>query len=73
VGKRGHKSRRGQGERYDEPKSVRKVIVLTPTGALILKLIAQIKGESFSETIEQMLRQSGYDHGVIAQAEKKEG
>lgn len=73
MGKQGHKSRRGLGELYDEPKSIRKVILLTPTATLILYMIAEIKGLSLSEVIEQLLRQSGHDHGVIAEAEKKAG
>jgi hypothetical protein len=46
---------------YDEPKSQRVILWLTPIAAAILKRIANVKGLSRSETIEQMLR--GIDPG----------
>ncbi len=61
MGRKGHRSQRGRGEMYDEPKSQRVILWLTPIAAAILKRIANVKGLSRSETIEQMLR--GIDPG----------
>lgn len=56
VGKNSHKSSRGQGEIHDEPKSERQLALLTPTAHKWLRIIADKKGLSLSETIEQLIR-----------------
>jgi hypothetical protein len=61
VGKKGQKTKRGQGEIYDEPKSVRKTILLTPTAVNILIKLAKAKNISFSELIEQIARSQTAD------------
>jgi hypothetical protein len=69
VGKKGHRSRRGQGEIYAEPKQHRQIVLLTHTGRKILYRASVANGTSLSETIEQLLRQIGPDHGVDTEPE----
>ncbi len=64
MGKKGHKSRRGKGEIYDETKSHRKVILLTDTAYQILLRIVISDRISASEAIERLLRESSTDHGI---------
>jgi hypothetical protein len=64
VGKKGHKSRRGKGEIYNEPKSRRKVILLTDTAFQILRRITVTDRISASEAIERLLRESSTDHSI---------
>jgi hypothetical protein len=61
VGKKGEKSKRGVGERYPETKSVRCVILLTPTAnKILLRLAIQWAEEderpSKGQAVEQLLR-----------------
>lgn len=64
MGKKGHKSRRGKGEIYTEPKSRRKVILLTDTAYEILIKITVTNQISASEAIERLLRESSTDQGI---------
>lgn len=61
MGKKGKKSRRGVGELYPEAKTVRCVILLTPTAnGILLRLAIQWAEEderpSKSQVMEQLLR-----------------
>jgi hypothetical protein len=56
MGKKGIKSRRGQGEAWDEPKSERLNLQLTATGKRLFKEIADSLGVSFAEVIERFAR-----------------
>jgi hypothetical protein len=64
MGKAGHRSARGKGEIYPEPKNQRQVILLTATGKRILYQMSLAQSISLSEVIEQLLRKSGDDHDV---------
>jgi hypothetical protein len=64
MGKAGHRSTRGAGEIYPEPKDQRQVILLTATGKGILDRLALARSISLSEVVEQLLRKNGSDHDV---------
>lgn len=61
MGRKGHKSRRGVGESYQEPKAYRKVVGLTKTAFLILVAIMRRDKISASEAIERLLRSTGIE------------
>ncbi len=63
MGKAGHRSARGKGEIYPEPKNQRQVILLTATGKRILYRMSLTQSISLSEVIEQLLRKFGDDQG----------
>jgi hypothetical protein len=56
MGKKGIKSSKGQGEEWDEPKSERLSLKLTPQGKRLLQERANSLGISISELIERMVR-----------------
>lgn len=63
MGRPGHRSTRGKGEIYPEPKNQRQVILLTATGKKILYQMSLAQSISLSEVVEQLLRKSGDDQG----------
>jgi hypothetical protein len=64
MGKTGHRSTRGKGEIYPEPKDQRQMVLLTATGKGILQRLALARSISLSEAVEQLLRKNGDDHDV---------
>lgn len=56
MGKKGHISRAGNGEIYEEPKSARILIILTPTALATVDATARALRLSRSEIIEQLIR-----------------
>jgi hypothetical protein len=66
MGKPGIKSKRGEGEIWDEPKSERKIIGLTPTALGMLHGEMERSKLSASEVVERLIRDNlgGKSEGV---------
>lgn len=64
MGVKGRRSKRGVGDIYAEAKSVRRVIILTPTANKFLIEIAIFRNISVSEAIERWARVEGHDHNL---------
>jgi hypothetical protein len=56
MGKKGVCSKRGQGEIYSEPKSQPVYVLVTPTAAAGIDMLAKLYGLSRSEFLEQIGR-----------------
>lgn len=57
MGKKGVHSQKGKGERWEEPKTAKVTLLLTPTGRKLAKERSQHLGVSLSEVLERWGRE----------------